>query len=153
MAPRPARRGISRSSVTTSGLCSWILRSASSPSRAVATTRNSPVSASPPPNTSTSTRRMSALSSAMTTVGLAGRSDDGFTGPYRPDLHAAVFDVKPDAAAALATHRLAHDGYGGGAQRGASGQHVALAHLDRARRDELAEHAGDPGPLGAEAHT
>src|SRR2546423_10688807 len=120
---------------------------ASSPSPAVATTRNSPVSASPPPSTSTSTRRISALSSATTTVGL----DGGFTGAHGPDFHAAVLDVKPDAAAALASDRLAQDGDGSDAQRGARGQHVPLAHLNRALRDQLAEHTGTAGQFGDEA--
>src|SRR5258705_10358216 len=146
IAPRPSSSGISRSSVTTSGSYWWTLRTASTPSRAVATTRNGPDSASPPPSTSTSTRRIRALSSATRMVGRA--SDDFCIRSHRPDLHPAVLHVEPDAAAALAPHGLSDDRDGRSAQ-GVPGRHdLALPHLDRARGHELAEHAGAPGELG-----
>src|SRR5256885_4703315 len=122
---------------------------ASSPSRAVATTRNSPSPASPPPSTSTRTRRMSALSAATTTVGRD--SDDLGIASHRADFHAAVFDVKAYAAATLAADRFPKDGNVGGAQRAARREHVALPHLNRSRRHQLAEHARPPGKLGDEA--
>src|ERR1700694_3535299 len=112
---------------------------ASTPSRAVATTRTSPVSASPPPSTSTSTRRISALSSATSTVGR--RSDDVLIGSHRADLDPAVLHVKAHGAAALTAHRLAQDGDFGGAQGDARRHDVALADLNRAGRHQLAEHA------------
>src|SRR5437762_5514417 len=141
MAPSPSSRGISGSSVTTSGLCWCTLLIASRPSRAVATTRNSA------PRTSTSTRRISALSSATTTLGRPDASDDVGIDSHRPDLYPAVCHVKPHAAATVAAHRLTNDRDGRGAERGARGQDVALAHLDGAGRDELAEHAGAAGQL------
>src|SRR6266542_1359672 len=122
---------------------------ASNPSRAVATTRNAPLSASPPPRTSTSTRRIRALSSATTTVGRA--SDDVGMLPHGADFHAPVGDVKAHAAAALTAHRFPNDGDLRRAQRTARRQKVALAHLDRAGCDELAEHAGTAGELGDQA--
>src|ERR1700758_3755698 len=102
---------------------------ASNPSRAVATMRNSPPPPSPP-RTSTSTRRMSALSSATTTVGLALRSDEGFTLADRADLHPAVLDVEPHGATAFSADRLAHDRDPCRPQRRPGGEDVALAHLD-----------------------
>src|SRR5256714_14957692 len=119
------------------------------PSRAVATTRNSPSSASPPPSTSTRTRRINALSSATRTVGRL--SDDGDIGSDRADFHAAVLEMKAHATPAVSTDGLARDGDRGGPQRAATGEDVALAHLNRARRDELAEHAGASRELGDEA--
>src|SRR2546425_6114406 len=92
MAPRPSSSGISRSIVTASGSCWCTLRTASSPSRAVATTRNSP-SPPAPPSTSLRTRRSSALSSTTRTLGR--RSDDDGIGAYRPDLDASVGHVEP----------------------------------------------------------
>src|ERR1700752_2606979 len=105
---------------------------ASRPSRAVATTRNSA-----PPRTSTSTRRISALSSTTRTDGTGrGRSDDMRVGPDGADLCASVLHVKPDAATALAAHGLADDRNAGRAERTAACPHVALAPLERARRLE-----------------
>src|SRR5574341_27440 len=124
---------------------------ASNPSRAVATTWNSPVSAPAPPRTSTSTRRISALSSATTTLGLEERLDDGFTGAHRADFHPAVLHVEAYAAPALAADRFTNDRDLGRPERTAGGEDVALAHLNRARGDELAEHAGAAGELGDEA--
>src|SRR6266566_55400 len=133
--------------VTTSGAYWWTFRMASTPSRAVATTVNSA------PSTSTSTRRMSALSSATRTVGAGGaggafRSDDVGIGSHGPDLDAAVLHVEPHRPAALAAHGLAEDGNRRRAQRAPRRQHVPLPHLDRSRRDQLAEHAGAASELG-----
>src|SRR5256885_8186814 len=149
MAPRPSSSGISRSRVTTSGLCWWIFRIASTPSRAVATTRNSPISASPPPSTSTSTRRIRALSSTTRTVGRT-RSDDVGIGSDGADFDVAVFDVEAHGAAAVAADRFAHDRDFGGAQGAARRHDVALTHLDRAGTRELAEHTGPARELGDE---
>src|SRR5213076_2470761 len=99
--------------VTTSGSCWCTLRTASKPSRAVATIRNSPVWALP--STSHSTRRISALSS--TTRMLGRGSDDDRIGTHRPDLDAPVRHVKANGAAPLAAHGFARDGNGGGAER------------------------------------
>src|SRR5574341_234184 len=141
MAPRPSRLGISRSIVTTSGWSWCTLRTASRPSRAVPTTRNSPEA----PSRSATTWRMSALSSTTSTL---GRSDTALPLPHQPHRQRAVRDVEPDGPARGAAHVFGHDGDVGGAQRGARGHHVALAHLDRAGGYELYEHAGAAGELG-----
>src|SRR5256885_889676 len=119
------------------------------PSRAVATTRNSPSSASPPPSPSTRTRRINALSSATTTVGRL--SDDGDIGSDRADFHAAVLEMKAHAPPAVSADGLARDRDRGGPQRAATGEDVALATLNHSQRDELAEHAGASRELGDEA--
>src|SRR6266853_6292164 len=151
MAPRPSSSGISRSIVTTSGSNWWTLRTASNPSRAVATTRNSPAPAMPsaPPSTSESTRRISALSSTTRTLGR--RSENDGIGAHRPDFHPAVRHVEPHRASRAATHGLAHDGDAGAAQYVAGGRDVALAHLHGARRHELGEHTRPACQLGDEA--
>src|SRR5213595_4183234 len=113
--------------VTTSGSCWCTLRTASKPSRAVATIRNSPAASLP--STSHSTRRISALSSTTSTLGR--RSDDDGIGPHRADLDAPVGDVKPDRPALVAAHGLTRDGDGGDAERVARRDDVALAHLNR----------------------
>src|SRR5881394_2317577 len=102
---------------------------ASIPSRAVATTRNSPSFASPPPKTLASTRRINALSSATRTVGRCDGSDDVDIGSHGPDLYATVFDVEPHAAAALPADGLPNDGNGRRAERAAARHDVALSHL------------------------
>src|SRR5688572_18486920 len=101
MAPSPSSSGISRSMVTTSGSYWWTLRTASNPSRAVATTRYAEAS------TSVMTRRMRALSSTTSTVD--GASDDCGTLAHRADLHPPVPHVEPDRTPALPTHRLGLD--------------------------------------------
>src|SRR5207237_1151244 len=141
MAPRPSSSGISRSRVTTSGAYWWTFRIASTPSRAVATTLNSP------PSTSTSTRRIRALSSATRTVG-ALRSDDVGIRSHGPNLDASVLHVKTHRSAALAAHRLAENGNLRRAQRVSRRQHIAFPHLNRSRRNQLAEHAGATRELG-----
>src|SRR5260370_12066326 len=133
---------------TTSGAYWWTFRIASTPSRAVATTVNSV------PSTSTSTRRMSALSSATRTVGSGGgalRSDDVDIGSHGPDLDAAVLHLEPHRSATLATLSLAENGNLRRAEGAPRGQDVALPHLDRSRLDQLAEHAGTAGQLGDES--
>src|SRR5690348_1766112 len=141
MAPRPSSSGISRSMVTTSGSKEWTLRTASKPSRAVATTWNSPAPAMPSaaPSTSLSTRRMSALSSTTRTLGR--RSDDEDMRPDRTDLRPAVRHPEPHRAPRRAAHGLGHDGNPGPAQHVARRDDVALPHLHRPRRHELREHA------------
>src|SRR5205814_4835625 len=134
-------------------VCWCPFRIPSSPARAVATPRNSPPSLSPP-KASTSTRRVGALSSATSTGGRGGGSaalsDDVDIGSDRPDLDAAILDVKPDAAAALAADRFSDDRDRRGAQGAARRQEVALAHLNRPGGDQLAEHAGAARELGDE---
>src|SRR5438105_10485390 len=142
MAPRPSSSGISRSRVTTSGAYWWTFRIASTPSRAVATTLNSP------PSTSTNTRRIRALSSATTTVGMALRSDDVGIRSHGSDLDASVLHMKTHRSAALAAHRLAENGNLRRAQRVSRRQHIAFPHLNRSRRNQLAEHAGATRELG-----
>src|SRR4029077_5195814 len=151
MAPRPSSSGISRSIVTTSGSNWWTLRTASKPSRAVATTRNSPAPAMPsaPPNTSESTRRISALSSTTRTLGR--RSENDGIGAHRPDFHPAVRHVEAHGASRAATHGFAHDRDPDAAQYLARGGDVALTHLHGARGHELGEHARPPRQLGDEA--
>src|SRR5690348_5192713 len=150
MAPRPSSSGISRSIVTTSGSNWWTLRTASKPSRAVATTRNSPAPAmpSPAPSTSVSTRRIKALSSTTRTLGR--RSDDDGISADRPDLDPPVRDMEPHGPARAPTHRLGRHRNPDAAQHGAGGRDVPLSHLHRARRHELGEHAGAAGELGDE---
>src|SRR3954471_5749164 len=63
MAPSPSSSGISMSMRMTSGAWERTFRSASMPSRAVATTRNSPE----PSSTSVSSRRKNGLSSTTST--------------------------------------------------------------------------------------
>src|SRR6266516_7047695 len=146
MAPRPSSCGISRSIVTASGSCWWTLRTASKPSRAVATTRNSPATPAAPPSTSLNTRRISALSSTTRTLGR--RSDNDGIGAHRPDLDPAVGDVKPHGAPRAAPDRLARQRDSRAAQGVARGRDVALAHLYRPRRHELREHARPACQLG-----
>src|SRR5438128_12417521 len=147
MAPRPSSSGISRSIVTTSGWYLWAWRTASKPSRAVATTRNGPPAPpappSPPPSTSHSTRRISALSSTTSTVG-RGSEEDGI-GSHDADLSLAVVEAEAHGAAAIPPHRFGDDRDRGGAERGARGDDVALAHLDGAGRHQGREHARPAG--------
>src|SRR6266851_3228362 len=142
MAPRPSSSGISRSMVTTSGRYWWTLRTASKPSRAVATTRNGPPPSSPP-STSHSTRRISALSSTTKTVGRGSEDDD--IGSHDADFDLAVVEVEAHGAAAVPPYRLRDDGDGGGAQCAAGGDDVALPHLDGAWGHQRGEHAGAAG--------
>src|SRR5216683_3576386 len=148
MAPRPSSSGISRSIVTTSGSNWWTLRTASKPSRAVATTRNSPAPAIPsaPARTSLRTRRISALSSTTRTLGR--RSEDDGIGTHRPDFHPAVRHEEPHRASRAAPHGFPHDGDPRAAQHLARGGDIALAHLYRARGHELGEHARPARQLG-----
>src|SRR6266581_7361199 len=148
MAPRPSSCGISRSIVTASGSCWWTLRTASKPSRAVATTRNSPATPAAPPSTSLNTRRISALSSTTRTLGR--RSDDDGIGAHRPDLDASVGHMEPHRPPRPPAHRLARHGDPRPPQSLARRHDVALAHLDRAPRHELREHTGAPGEFGDE---
>src|ERR1043166_671781 len=142
MAPRPSSSGISMSIVTASGSNWCTFRTASNPSRAVPTTRNSPPPAiSLPPSTSLSTRRISALSSTTRTLGR--RSEDDGIGSHRADLDPAVRDIEPHGAARSAAHRLAHHRDAGAPQHVAGGDDVALAHLHGAGRHELREHRSE----------
>src|SRR5260370_5116407 len=128
MAPRPSSSGISRPIVATSGSNWWTLRTASNPSRAVATTRNSPAPAMPsaPPSTSESTRRISALSSTTRTLGR--RSENDGIGAHRPDFHPALRHAEPHRAAPPPPHGLPHDGDAGAAQYVPGRPDVAPAH-------------------------
>src|SRR2546428_13813707 len=113
--------------VTTSGSCWCTLRTASKPSRAVATIRNSPVASLP--STSHSTRRISALSSTTSTLGR--RSDDDGIAPHRADLAAPVGHLEPDRAGLVAPDGPALDGDPGGANRVPGHDHVRLPPLNR----------------------
>src|SRR5439155_131134 len=135
IAPRPSSSGISRSMVTTSGSCWCTLRTASKPSRAVATMRNWPVASLP--STSHSTRRISALSSTTSTLGR--RSDDDGIGPHGADLDAPIGHVEPDRPALVTADGLARDGDARGPERLPGRDDVALPHLYRGGRHELCE--------------
>src|SRR5712691_3058753 len=148
MAPRPSSSGISRSIVTTSGSNWWTLRTASNPSRALATTRNGP-SPPVPPSTSARTRRISALSSTTRTVGLP--SDDFDFTAHRADLDAAVDEVEADRPTLTAADRFALDRDRRHAQGVARRDDIALAHLQGARGHQGGEHRGAAGELGVEA--
>src|SRR3989442_5173180 len=128
--------------VTTSGSCWCTLRTASKPSRAVATIRNSPVASLP--STSHSTRRISALSSTTSTLGR--RSDDDGIGPHRADLDAPVGHVEPDRAALVAADGLARDGDAGGAKRLPGRDDVALPHLNRGGPRPRPRRSAEPKP-------
>src|SRR6185503_4676247 len=90
---------------------------------------------------------MRALSSTTRTL---GRSDDMQVRAHGADLDAAVAHVEADAASPLAAHRLAQNRDARGAEHAARREHVALAHLNRAGRDELAEHRRAARELGDE---
>src|SRR5690348_16004496 len=103
---------------------------------------------SAPPNTSESTRRISALSSTTRTLGR--RSENDGIGGHRPDYHPAVRYEEPHRASRAASHGFAHHRDPGAAQHGAGGGDVALAHLHGARGHELGEHARPARQLGNE---
>src|SRR5512146_217201 len=135
MAPSPSSSGISRSIVTMSGTYLWSFRSASCPSRAVATTRNSPEASM----ISVSTRRKRALSSTTRTDGSSERS---VTIDQRPDRDRPVGHPEAHRAAGGAAGGLGHDRDAEGRQRLPAGDDVALAHLHGAHRRQVGEHAG-----------
>src|SRR5260370_10179262 len=150
MAPKPSSWGISRSMVTASGSYWCTLRRASRPSRAVATTRNSPAPPAPPsPSTSLSTRRIRALSSTTSTLGR--RSDEDGISAHRSDFGPPVGDVEAYRASRPAADGGAFNGDTGVAQGVAHGQDVAFPHLHGAGGHELREHTGAARELGDEA--
>ena len=62
-------------------------------------------------------------------------------GPFEP----AVRHREPDGAAVVAAHRLARQRDAGVVEGLTRGDHVAVAHLDRARRSQRREHARPAG--------
>src|SRR3954451_18318907 len=87
---------------TTSGASARTFRSASMPSRAVATTRNSP----DPSTTSVSSRRKNGLSSTTSTR-LGSELLD--TTRHRDHLDRPITHAQSDGAAEITTHRLGHE--------------------------------------------
>src|SRR4051794_6459752 len=122
--------------VTRSGSSWCTFFSASLPSRAVPTTRNSSVLE----GMSLFTRRMKALSSTTSTVcgrprsrrleGEGGLEED-IRLPHRRDHRAPLGHREAHRAPEVAPHRLAQDGDPRLAQRLARGAQVALAHVER----------------------
>src|SRR5690242_13678181 len=150
MAPRPSSSGISRSIVTRSGTSLWIFLSASSPSLATPTTRNSPEASM----ISDSTRRKSALSSTTRTV---GSSEGTFTGRQGPDEERAVHGLQADGAPGGAAGVLGGDLDPLLLEHLARRHHVPLPHLHRPRGAQVPEHRrpaheprGEAGLLGPE---
>src|SRR5687768_412477 len=131
------------SSVTTSGSSACICRSASSPLRAVPTTRNSDDEAT----MSLTTLRMKALSSTTRTVRAAGATagppelDDTRAPLERAHDHRAVGDAQVDAPPVVPPGVPRDHRHAGGGERGARGLHVPLAHVDAAGGQQLREHA------------
>src|SRR3954467_14066333 len=125
MAPKPSSSGISRSIRTTSGACARTFRSASMPSRAVATTRNSPE----PSTTSVSSRRKNGLSSTTSTrLG----SELLNTTRHRDHFDFAVVDAQPHGTAEIAAHCLGYERNTMLPEYLSSGDQIPLTHLDRA---------------------
>src|SRR6185437_11743659 len=143
----PSSTGISISSVTISGsnACTW--RRASSPSRAVPTTRNS---SDAPAMRSVMTLRMKALSSTTSTVRTRGCLEDTVAVGQRSDDHVSVGHVQEHAPPIPAANVLGHDRHSGLDQRAPRRLDVALAHVDAADGKERAKHAGPAGQLGRE---
>src|SRR6478735_9128662 len=144
MAPSPSSSGISRSIVTRSGTSLWILRSASSPSRATPTTWNSPDASM----ISVRMRRKSALSSTTRTV---GRSDRFFTGAEGADHQEPVLRLHPDRAADGPAGGLRRDRDAVVLQHLPGGDDVPLPHLHRPRGGEVAEHRRPADEAGGDA--
>src|SRR5918994_6909592 len=128
------------SSVTISGSSAWICFSASSPWRAVPTTRNSPLV----DRISLTSFRMNALSSTTRTVRWL---EDTLAHLERLHDHATVGDVEVDAASVLSARIRGHEGDLGQPQHALRGLDVALAHVDTARRQQRREHAGPADDL------
>src|SRR5579883_1036714 len=139
------------SSVTMSGARAWICRSASRPSRAVPTTRNS---SGTDITMSLTTRRMKALSSTTSTVRGARRRPPGSENVLAIrqgfDDDPTVGDVQKDAAAVAAADVLRDDRNPGLGQRAPRRLDVAESHVDPAGGEQGAEHAGPAGELGRE---
>src|SRR5688572_20950501 len=131
----PSSAGIAMSSVTTSGSSAWICRSASWPSRAVPTTRNS----SHDVMSSETSLRMKALSSTTSTVRCL---EDTLPHLERADGDAAVGQIEVDAASVVAAGVVGEDGDVGRLEHPSRRLDVALAHVHSARRKERREHAG-----------
>src|SRR5688572_33502798 len=123
------------SSVTMSGSSAWICLSASSPLRAVPTTRNSPLVAS----ISLTNRRMNALSSTTRTVRWL---EDTLPHLERLHDHATVGDVEVDATSVLTARVRGDEGDVCQPQHALRGLDVPLAHVDAAGRQQRREHAG-----------
>src|SRR5580698_6767867 len=138
------------SSVTMSGSSAWICRSASSPSRAVPTTRNSSEAVA---TTSLMTRRMNALSSTTSTVRTRGRGATavmGATGVGLEDMlpaiershhQSAVPHMQEYATPVIPAGILGRNANSRRHQRAPDRVHVSLAHVDAARWQQRPEHA------------
>src|SRR5918995_824852 len=138
MARRPSSSGISRSISTTSGAWARTFRSASMPSRAVATTWNSPE----PSSTSVRSRRKKGLSSTTRTR-LGSEMLD--TVRHRNHFYSAIGDVEANGTPEITTHRLSDQWYGVTVQHLSGGHQITLSHADRAGRRKGSEHARTPG--------
>src|SRR5215204_1113911 len=129
------------SSVTISGSSAWICFSASSPCRAVPTTRNSPLV----DRISLTNFRMNALSSTTRTVRWL---EDTLSHLERLHHHVTVGQVEVDAAPVLAA-RVRRDEWNLRQAEHAPGRlDVALAHVDASGRKQRGEHAGAADDLG-----
>src|SRR5689334_18002774 len=137
----PSSSGMSTSSVTRSGSSAWTCFSASNPLRAVPTTRNSPDRS----RTSVMTLRMNALSSTTRTVRRwarrAGASEDTVPSLEGAYLDATIRQVEHDRAAVRGTRLFTDERNAGVVQRLTRGEHVALADIDAAPRNQVGEHA------------
>src|SRR5688500_18490518 len=130
----PSSSGISMSSVTRSGSRVWIFLSASSPLRAVPTTRNSPE----PSTISDTSLRMNALSSTTSTV---GSLEDDMSRLERLYGQAAVAHVEVHATAVVATDLLGDERNPRVLERRPGRYDVPFADLEPTRRQQRCKHA------------
>src|SRR5215218_1400349 len=144
MAPRPSSSGISISISTTSGAKARTFLSASMPSRAVATTRNSP----DPSTTSVSRRRKNGLSSTTSTL-RGSKVLDAMR--HRAHLYATIADSQPDRTSEVSSYCFPHKGYTVGIQHLASSNQVTLSHLNRAGWRKCGKHAGAAREAGGDS--
>src|SRR3954471_16806028 len=143
IAPRPSSSGISRSMRTTSGACARTFRSASMPSRAVATTRNSP----DPSTTSVSSRRKNGLSSTTSTR-LGSEALD--TTRHRDHFDRPVAHGQSYGTAEVPAHRLGDERDIVLAEHLPGCDQIPLTHLDGAGGRERCKHAGPSGQSGGD---
>src|SRR3954447_22089020 len=143
MAPRPSSSGISRSMSTTSGACARTFRSASMPSRAVATTRNSP----DPSTSSVSSRRKNGLSSTTSTR-LGSELLD--TTRHCDHLDHPVTHAQSDGAAEITAHCFSHERDAVLAEHLPGCNQIPLTHLYGAWGRERREHTGAPSESGGD---
>src|SRR6476619_4987871 len=134
MAPKPSSSGISRSMRMTSGV--WVLtfRNASMPSRAVATTRNSPEDS----RTSVSSRRKKGLSSTTSTRPGSELLD---TMRDRDDFDLPVAHRKADGSSEIPAYRLSNQRHTVILQYLSCSDEIPLTHVDGPGRSQRGEHA------------